>query len=240
MASLVSPITIRHPRSAEEYRAACKLVALVYQGRGYAHFLRPEDNRPDVLFVAERESQIIGSVGITLRHPGKELPIEWFFNFSTEARRPDFDAAGHFEVSKLACINSTPASEGLIVAMHRYAVAHGLPLGFACMKPALARRLGDMGIRVEHYADIRVFPPRVPPDYHGYFLEEPRPVAVSVDMPAHTALMNRLARSLERSHGVLVDIESSPAVSLALCAAVAREAMIPGAVVGRRPTGWGA
>lgn len=170
---------IRLPRSHEEYIEACKLVDITYRRHGYVDYLKPENNRPDVCFVAEKDSRIIGSIGLKIPIEGHLMPIEWFYGFNSCEKFPQTRITQQYEISNLACYDSN-AFRGLIIAVYKYANTRQLTLGLACMKPLLAGHLKKMGVNFNPIEDTKVHTRRIPNIYRGYFLDEPRPIAISI------------------------------------------------------------
>ena len=194
-------IEIRPPASLEEYDQACALVEDVY----YEHGITSQRTvrHPKAIFVAVRDGEVFGSVGFKSADQGT-LPVEHYFGFDM-AEVCSLPRGAVFEIVKLAAKERADHSvfRGLVAACAQYAFAdHSFGLGFAILKPRLAKALNLFLHVPTHALAYPVVSERATADYPRYFFEglPPRPVAFWCE--DRDAYLDRLLAELE-GHAIL-------------------------------------
>ena len=189
-------LEIRPPASLGEYDRACALVEDVYFEHGITS--QRTVRHPKAIFVAVRDGEVLGSVGFRAADQGT-LPVEHFFGFEV-AEMVSLPRAAVFEIVKLAAKERADLSvfRGLVAACAQYAFAErSFGLGFAIVKPRLAKALNHFLHVPTHGLAYSVVSERANADYPRYFFEGRLPRPVAFRREDRDAYLGRLLAELE-------------------------------------------
>ncbi len=171
-------LTIRPPRSEQEYLKVCKFVETVYRVQGYCVYLENKQFNHAIL-LAEDKGEIVGSIGVQIALKQKLL-VEHYFGFNSSDIYPGCERAQIAEICKLASIYKYDfvVVKALIIALAAI-LQDEIKLVYACIKPTLLRV-------IKQYFHIPVYPlnlnmieENIEEIYAGYFFQQPRPQTVA-------------------------------------------------------------
>ncbi len=171
-------LTIRPPRSSEEYLKSCKLVETVYCDQGYCEYLESTQFNHAVL-IAENKGKIVGSIGIQSALKQKLL-VERYFGFNSEDIYPECKRAEVAEICKLASVhkNNLLVVKALIIALATV-VKNEIKLVYGCIKPTLIRVLKKYFHIPVYPLNMKMIEENIEEIYAGYFFRHPRPQTVA-------------------------------------------------------------
>jgi hypothetical protein len=183
-------------QSEQEIEEAMRSVERAYQNRGYIERLYTDPS--EMLIARDDDNRIQGTMGIILRRAEEPLPTEGFYNFSV-AELPIVPTATKWESFEIGRLHSQGSQSrqifaGMIVAVVRYAQQHRYTVAIASVKPGLHRDIRLLNIPV--YVIPREFiRENIGPEFKGFFLSPPKPIAVYFSIGDIGRYLIQLART---------------------------------------------
>lgn len=166
--------TIRSPHNLAEARQLLEKIASVYQTHR-DHRVPAFRSMPQQLIVIETNGKIAGTVGIFLE-PDKRTnlyPTEDYFGIDL---RSEFERASLCEFGRMVNFQTDVwMLKVFAAALSDFCYREQKRAALSCTKPRLFRMILKSGLPAEQLQGV-VQRERIPPEYSGFFLEEPPPV----------------------------------------------------------------
>lgn len=173
----LSSIVVRECQNKHEYERVLAFVSEQYKKHGY---ITRFSNEPTFLFTAvnpnlPKNHRVIGSIGLETHREGNgPFPTEDLFAFPIRTEL-GISRDRIAEICRLASIGKE-VTLALIVYLWNFMKVRGYSHGLCCMKPFLIRYFKfEVGIPMYEYPQYHVDIGKVPEEYRGYFLKDPKP-----------------------------------------------------------------
>jgi hypothetical protein len=193
-----TPIQIRIP-TRKERKQAYTFIDSMYKEYKYCDYV-PQDELDIPMLVALKDSEIVGTIGLAWAASGP-LPIEHYFGFETKDVCPYFRSE-IVEICKLVSYRQAGSGfcvlKGLVAAICQYSYfAPMLQTAFMSQKPVLVK-LMQRYFKMPLYAlEYPVVEENVKDYNKGYFLCDPRPVALKLYANELSTFLPNLSQELE-------------------------------------------
>jgi hypothetical protein len=164
----------------------------------------PGTEQPELLFAAERDGKIVGTVGLDFYEPGKRIELEDHFDFHQEnflwPACPENLAL--YSSWRASCSHVAPL---LVYASAKYALDHGKFYALCELKKGVIKRLERLNIEVRPVPGSRLSLEHISPEKQEYYKTDPPQLCLisfcqmcSALLPIYQAYKNQFAAAGRR------------------------------------------